>query len=201
LPSRIMRRIVQEVGRARLSRSYSRSQIAVLIIGDSISEGYTPFVQVEGVHVEHCQGNAGHTDYTLEHLEEYLSQRPRWDIIIWNNGLHDLRRYHVEPVVPLPKYRQNLETIAGRLQATNARVVFATTTHVPEGAANRSESDVVAYNQVAQETLGACAVEFLDLHSASISLARPTPGNVHFTCDGYASLGAYVGRKIRQMLK
>src|SRR5262245_16074553 len=65
----------------------------VLIIGDSISIGYTTDVKVllEGVaDVQHNPGNAAHTWKGLEQLNAWLGDG-RWDVIHFNWGLHDLR--------------------------------------------------------------------------------------------------------------
>ena len=194
--NKILRRARHEVHRIRTARSYANSHTAVLVIGDSISEGYVPFVKLPGVHVEHCHGNAGHSAYTLDHLDEYITYRPRWDVIVWNNGLHDLRRYDDDPVIPLPQYCENLATIAQRLILTGADVIFATTTHVPDGAANRSEDDTLCYNKAAIEKFNQCSVSICYLHTVSLSLDRPAPDDVHFTEDGYKALGAAVATSI-----
>jgi len=55
----------------------------ILIIGDSISIGYTPFVKqmlggIAGVH--HNPGNGRYTGFGLEKLEEWLGDKS-WDVI------------------------------------------------------------------------------------------------------------------------
>jgi len=64
----------------------------VLIIGDSISIGYTPFVKqmlggIAGVY--HNPGNGRYTGYGLEKIEEWLGDES-WDVIHFNRGLWDL---------------------------------------------------------------------------------------------------------------
>ena len=89
----------------------------VLILGDSISIGYTPLVQkaLEGeAHVfrpmrsekgaENCEG----TTYGVTELERWLQiDGGGWDVIHFNFGLHDLKRVH-------PETRKN----SGRLRKT-----------------------------------------------------------------------------------
>ena len=65
----------------------------VLIIGDSISLGYTPFVaqQLKGkANIIHAPGNNESTARGLEHLDAWLGPK-KWDVIHFNWGLHDLK--------------------------------------------------------------------------------------------------------------
>lgn len=58
----------------------------ILIIGDSISIGYTPFVQnnlQERADVFHNPGNAQHTGTGLKKIEEWIGE-VEWDIIQFN---------------------------------------------------------------------------------------------------------------------
>lgn len=64
----------------------------VLIIGDSISIGYTPFVQkaLEGkAEVFRNPGNAQHTGKGLVKLEKWIGEE-KWEVIHFNWGLWDL---------------------------------------------------------------------------------------------------------------
>ncbi len=65
----------------------------VLIIGNSISIGYTPFVceALEGkMKIHRIPENGSHTWTGLEKLDEWLGDKP-WDVIHFNWGLHDLK--------------------------------------------------------------------------------------------------------------
>src|SRR5690554_6092851 len=76
----------------------------VLILGDSISIGYTPFVQeylkgkanvfrpvFENGKPENCQG----TTNGIKNIDRWLGTK-KWNIIHFNFGLHDIK--HVDPV-------------------------------------------------------------------------------------------------------
>src|SRR6476661_7593001 len=91
----------------------------VLIIGDSISIGYTPFIQstLTSVNIEHNPGNGGSTVRGVQSIEKWLGDR-EWDVIMFNFGLHDmvykdsLNKYDVangKIAVPLEEYRKNLQ--------------------------------------------------------------------------------------------
>lgn len=133
----------------------------VLILGDSISIGYTPFVQeylkgkanvfrptLENGKPENCAG----TTNGVENIDRWLNpggtsgvtnSGSQWDIIHFNFGLHDIK--HVDPVTGensqnpkhpqqanLKQYKKNLEIIVEKLKSTGAKLIFATTTPYPD---------------------------------------------------------------------
>ena len=94
-----------EAGSAELLRSSRAQKPAkmdpnlpnVLIIGDSISLGYTGVVSAKlagKANVIHNPGNAQGTKLGVEKLQEWLGDT-KWDVIHFNWGLHDLK--HVKP--------------------------------------------------------------------------------------------------------
>lgn len=184
----------------------------VLLIGDSISMGYTGAVRTElaGVaNVARIPRNGGATTRGLEHIESWLGDKP-WDVIHFNWGLHDLKRLDADgrlnvskaPQVPPQAYEENLRKLVKRLKATGARLVWASTTPVPEGAAGRVPGDEVAYNAIAARIMNEQGVATDDLHAYILpELAKyQQPGNVHFTREGSQFLGEKVAREIRKAL-
>ena len=146
----------------------------VLVIGDSISIGYTPFIKVAlsaDVEVSHNPGNGGSTLRGLESMEKWLDNKD-WDVILFNFGLHDMvhkdssGKYDVVNgtiAVPLKEYRKNLEAIADKLNETTAKVIFVSTTMVPEGASGRKTASVPAYNEVALKVMKKKDIQLVDL--------------------------------------
>ena len=126
----------------------------ILIIGDSISIGYTPFVtkMLEGkASVEHNPNNGGPTSNGVAHIQEWLKDG-NWDVIHFNFGLHDLKILENEKrQVSLEEYEKNLGIVIAAMKKTRAKLVFATTTPVPEGKQNpvRLTADVPRFNAVA----------------------------------------------------
>ena len=85
----------------------------LLIIGDSISRGYTLPVRhrlAGQVNVHRAPANCGPTTMGLKKLDAWPGDG-KWDVITWNFGIHDRK---TEPAV----YRKNLETLLGRLRRT-----------------------------------------------------------------------------------
>jgi len=105
----------------------------ILIIGDSISIGYTPFVKeaLDGrAIVSHNPGNAQHTGTGLEKLDERLGNE-KWDIIQFNWGLWNLcyrsqeskvqgNRDKINGTITYSgeEYQQNLRKLVKKLKTT-----------------------------------------------------------------------------------
>lgn len=189
----------------------------VLIIGDSISLGYTPKVAriLDGrAIVSHNPGNAQYSSCGLRHLKSWLGE-DRWDAIHFNWGIWDL--HHLEPSAdPLEpstsafnrdgvrrttpeQYAANLEAIVNILRPTAAKLVWASTTPLPESikiACHKGEE--VLYNSVARQVMEAHGVAVNDLYSHAlreIGRIQP-PDDVHFTEEGYRYLGQRVASVI-----
>jgi acyl-CoA thioesterase-1 len=177
----------------------------VLLIGDSISVGYTLPVRealAGKVNVHRAPTNCGPTIRGLEQLDQWLGDG-KWDLIHFNWGLHDLRRDTGDHQVPIDKYEENLDQLVKRLKATGAKLVWCSTTPVPEGASRRVPEDVPAYNAVAKKIMEAHGVPINDLYAFALprlgDIQRPR--DVHYTPEGSKVLGAEVARVILEMLK
>ena len=185
----------------------------VLIIGDSISIGYTPFVEkamAPGVAIAHNPGNGGSTLRGLDSIASWTDKR-QWDVILFNFGLHDMvykdkdNKYYVEHgqvSVPLADYKKNLETIVARLRETTATLIFVNTTVVPENSAGRKVGDPERYNAVALEVMKKNGIEVVDLYTASLTIhpQNSPPNNVHYTPEGYELLAGWIIKAIKKAL-
>ncbi len=186
----------------------------ILIIGDSISIGYTREVRQRfagRANVHRPPDNCGPTIFGLEQLDGWLGPG-RWDVIHFNFGLHDLKFMDANGtyIVPGPKdrplaspmeYADNLRQIVMRLQRTGARLVFANTTPVPGGTVGRVEGSEHAYNAAAERVMRETGVTINDLHA--FAAAHPNfqrPHNVHFTPEGCAALADHVAATIAPLL-
>lgn len=189
----------------------------VLIIGDSISEGYFPFVKqafADKAIVEHNPGNAQDTWHGLKNLEQWLG-KTKWDVIHFNWGLWDLCHRSINDSGVLVKdvngkvsatpnqYRENLDSLVTILRKTGARLVFATTTHIPENSPGRLCGDEIEYNTIATEVMKKRNVHVNDLYSISKTIYQKhvtAPGNVHYTTEGYRELSRQVINSIQSKL-
>ena len=178
----------------------------VLLLGDSISMGYTlPVRQLLAgkANVHRPPVNCGPTKRGLAQLDKWLGDG-KWDVIHFNFGLHDLRLDDGKHQVPLPDYETNLRTIVQRLQKTGAKLIWATTTPVPDAEVNppRRSADVIAYNAAAAKIMTESGIAIDDLYA----LVKPRleelqlPANVHYTLPGYNVLGHQVAESLLRAL-
>jgi acyl-CoA thioesterase-1 len=187
----------------------------VLIIGDSISIGYFKPTQalLEGkAVVVHNPGNAAHTANGLKGLTEWLGDT-QWDVIHFNHGLHDLKYIDEQgrnvavdkgrQQIPIEDYENNLEALVVRLKATGAKLIFATTTPVPDGTGFRVKGDAEKYNRVAEKVMKRHGIAIDDLYSFALprlgEIQRPQ--NVHFTQQGSELLAEQVANSILKALE
>jgi acyl-CoA thioesterase-1 len=179
----------------------------VLLIGDSISIGYTLPVRnqlARKANVHRIPANGGPTTTGLTHLDAWLGTN-HWDVIHFNWGLHDLKMMEQgRAQVPLERYQKNLDTLVTRLQQTGATLIWASTTPVPEGKLNplRRPGDEVAYNRAAARVMEAHGVMINDLHRFVTRCSKKVqlPANVHFTKEGSALLAEPVVGAIARAL-
>jgi lysophospholipase L1-like esterase len=179
----------------------------VLLIGDSISIGYTLPTRalLQGkANVHRVADNCGPTSHGAERIDAWLGEG-KWDVIHFNFGLHDLKRMeNGNHQVPLDQYEANLKTIVGKLKATGAKLIWASTTPVPDGPVNppRSNADVIAYNEAAAKVMAENRVATDDLYAFALPKLADLqmPANVHFTGAGYQALAEQVAHAIEQAL-
>lgn len=186
----------------------------VLIIGDSISIGYTLPLRaaLEGVaNVHRPPENCAHTWKGLESIERWLGEG-KWDLIHFNWGLHDLKYVDKEGKLALPpkgkqvstvaEYAANLEKLVRRLKQTGAELIWRPTTPVPEGAQGRRPADLPKYNAAALKVIERHGIEVDDMNSFIRDQRIPhvRPDNVHFSKDSSALMAGNSAELIRQSL-
>lgn len=196
----------------------------VLIIGDSISIGYTPYVmqkmagKVSVSRPKNADGsiiNCGSTKAGVAKVKNWIGDE-YWDVIHFNFGLHDIAYRHPDSeeqgnrdkvngslsVTPL-EYLENIEYIVKALKETRAELIWASTTVVPPGEAGRFEGDEIKYNAIAAEVMLKYGIHINDLHTVSSNLGTEMfigPGNVHYTAIGSEILAGHVVNAIAKVL-
>jgi len=198
----------------------------VLLIGDSISVGYTREVR----HLLRSQANVlrpadpvrdapvncASTQAGLKSLPEWLGNT-KWAVIHFNWGLHDLCYRHPESKevgqrdkvrgkisVPPEQYERNLRELVGKLKATGACLVWANTTYVPEGEAGRFQGDDRKYNAIAAGVMAEYGIPTDDLFAITSRFGPSMflgPGNVHFTAEANWILAEQVAKSVKAALE
>ncbi len=194
-------------------RKISRRPVLVFV-GDSIMRGYFPVVQrvleEEGLS-KMCWTRLEDTTTSVAFLEgmEELVLRHNPDVVVFNCGLHDLKRFG-KPVVevPIEQYGRNLRAIVQRLKGgTAAKLIFVTTPPVIDKRVEevvRHLRDVKDYNEKALAVMKEEEVEVLDLFKVIMEndwYRCLGPDGVHMTELGDQVLGVATAAKISEYVK
>lgn len=192
----------------------------VLLIGDSISIGYTLAVRKE------LQGkalvfrppvNCQHTGYGLANLKKWLGSG-KWDVIHFNWGIWDTHLLdekgnlvrtpdETKTTVPLhirytpEQYRENLGKLMDILQGTGATLIWASTTPIMSRKGDRFE-DIRIRNGVAAEIMRTRRIETDDLYAFALPHVKEwqSADQVHFNASGNEKLGGRVSESILRAL-
>ena len=171
----------------------------VLLIGDSVSRGYTQPTRVTlagKANVHRAPANCGPTASGLKNLDVWLGAG-KWDVIHFNFGIHDR-------ATPAADYVKRLEEIVTRLEKTGAKLIWASTTPIPDNPAQKQTAQsVVEKNALAAEVMAKHGIPTDDLFGAMTPRLKEfqPPLDVHYTGAGYDFLGAKVGESILARLK
>ena len=189
----------------------------VLLIGDSISIGYTVPVRelLKGkANVHRILANGGPTINGLEKLKTWLGDS-HWDVIHFNWGLHDLKYLGpngenlADPKspdshqqVPLPEYEKSLAELVKQLQSTGATLIWCNTTPISEGTKGRVAGDEIKYNEAAARVMQAAKIPTNDLWSHAQAKLKEVqrPRDVHFSAEGSNYLAKQVADQIQEAL-
>ena len=189
----------------------------VLLIGDSISIGYTLPVRelLKGkVNLHRIPTNGGPTIKGLEQIDEWIGKK-KWDVIHFNWGLHDLKYMgpNGENLFPKEKggkvqvalleYEKNLERLVHRLSKTGAKLIWRNTTPIPPGSKGRYVGDSIRYNSAASRVMIRHGIPTHDLFTLSRERMKEImrPANVHYTEEGSKVLAESVAEVILEALK
>jgi acyl-CoA thioesterase-1 len=199
----------------------------VLLMGDSVSIAYALEVRklLAGVaNVHRVSANCGSTKVALGYygLKRWLpDSKEKWDVIHFNHGLHDLsyrfpddrdkndKGEYASPSngghqnVPPEVYEKNLRQIIARLKQTGAKLIFASTTPVPESdAAKYVKDSELPYNEVAKRVMTEEGVSWNDLWALVKPRQSELQGkrNVHFQSKGSSVMAKQVVEMIQNAL-
>ena len=170
----------------------------VLLIGDSVSRGYTQATRnalAGKANVHRAPANCGPTASGLKNMEVWLGDG-KWDVIHFNFGIHDRN-------TPIADYTERLEQLIERMKKTGAKLVWASTTPIPDDPAKKqSAASIVERNEAAAELMKKHGVAMDDLFTAiTPRLAEmQNPNDVHFNAGGYDFLGGTVAGAIEASL-
>ena len=186
----------------------------VLIIGDSISTGYTPAVAAElaGVaEVVHSPGNASDCTNIIANVDAWLAEaNPQ--VVVLNCGLHDVKREDEKRDhcrVPLEFYKTILPAIIDKVLGNGRRALWVNTTPVIEKRHQavkpfaRYNKDVDACNKAARGIAKKAGLPIVNLNKTVLRMdieSAMTEDGAHFLPEAYDVLGKKVAARLREML-
>jgi acyl-CoA thioesterase-1 len=188
----------------------------VLLIGDSISMGYTVPVRkllAGKANVHRIPENGGATKAGLAKIDAWLGAE-KWDVIHFNWGLHNLMFDPASAPDPaqyekdqLAFYETSLRTLVARLKQTGAKLIWASSTPVAdEMGSSRSPSHRAAtvkiYNEVAAKIMAENRIPIDDLYTyvEPVQDKMRKPHDVHFSEEGSEFLARKVAEEIANAL-
>jgi hypothetical protein len=189
----------------------------VLIIGDSISIGYTLPTRalLQGkVNLHRIPTNGGPTIKGLSEIDKWLGKR-KWDLIHFNWGLHDLKYMGKDGTnlvpkekggvvqVPLANYEKNLEKLVIRMKKSAKQLVWRNTTPIPPGSRARYVGDSVKYNDAAARVMNKLKIPTIDLFTPSMKNMKEwmKKADVHYYPHGSQALAELVAKDTLNRMK
>ncbi len=140
----------------------------VLVIGDSISIGYTPLVRkkLQGkANVHRPKTNCRWSAFGAEKIDEWLGDG-NWDVIHFNFGLWDWYGWSQEEKATPESYGRNLEIIVERMKKTDAKLIFGVTT--PPCLAEEVTAKIVVPTEMA-ESFNVAAIKVMRKHGVAVN--------------------------------
>lgn len=200
----------------------------VLLIGDSISLYYSPFLAscILGKAELHNKegrreaftdldkpigGNGGDSSMVLDYLKKRSAENSLdYDLFIFNCGLHDIKRLDDgECVISEEDYKRNLSEILSLSAKHNIKTLFITTTHVEDERHNarkqlgftRYNRDVKRYNQIALSVMNEKQIPVIDLFAFTNKLnGEIFIDHVHFSEEVRKKQAEFIADVISQYL-
>ena len=187
-----------------------RGKPRVLVIGDSISIGYTTRVRrllVDQASVHRPATNCRWSAYGAEHIDEWLGDG-HWDVIHFNFGLWDWYGWSQDVKATPATYASSLDSIVRQMKKTNATIIFGVTTPPCIGPENKvrlviSPERAEEFNRAAVAVMQRHNVQINDLYAALADRREELQkgeNDVHYTEAGRDVLAQLVASAIQQSL-
>lgn len=200
---------------------------SIFIIGDSISIQYGPFLkEIVKVNFTYDRkrgvtealtdldkpigANGGDSSRVLQYLLEENFKKVKYDILLINCGLHDIRvhRQSLEKQINEQEYEKNLNSLLGLALKMANKVVWINSTPIADKIHNgrsegffRFERDLNNYNSIAEKVLKKKNIELIDLYSFTKKLGENIYcDHVHFKEHIRKKQAAYIAENLNRIL-
>ncbi|MGL6105886.1 SGNH/GDSL hydrolase family protein [Romboutsia sp.] len=135
--------------------------------------------------------NSGDSAMVLEYLKEEKLKQTKYDVLIINCGMHDIRidRYLNKIKINQHEYETNLNEIIDIAKSLSNKVIWVGTTPLIDDVHNsrkegflRYNRDLKAYNKIAKNVMNNKNIDFIDLYHFTKNLGENIYcDHVHFT--------------------
>lgn len=169
-------------------RGVDQTKPGVLIFGDSVSLGYTPFVAQArpDLNVLHTEANNMGSGNGARVIEAVLQQRQRWSVVVFNHGHWD--QAPGEQATTLTEYESNLRAEVEVMRRYADRVVFVTSTEVSAPFVSFTNQNVSERNAAAVQVMNELGIQVIDLYAVSAGMPGLHNDGIHWTDAGSAVL-------------
>jgi len=181
----------------------------VLLLGDSIRQGYQPEVVkalAADYNVRGPEDNCRFAKYTLNELDRIFTaygQTP--DLIHWNNGLWDSAIVCAEDgmFTPPDEYKHYIKLILRELRKRCSLIIFASTTPVKPGSLNQKLEYIQVLNARILPLMKAENVPVNDLYSVVTDRIDQIIGDdkIHLSEYGCQTVGRHTAKIIQNHSK
>jgi hypothetical protein len=177
----------------------------VLLIGDSIARDYYPEVErrlAGKAFVGRLATSRFVADRVLLKEIESVLEGAKFDVIVFNNGMHGWQHSEEEYRKALPKVIKTIRALAPK-----AKLIWATTTPLRDRQdvtydtkASYSDERIAARNALAAEIVAAQNIPIVDLNRAAQGRPELHSDNVHFNGEGSKILTAEICAVVERSL-
>ena len=203
----------------------------VFIIGDSISLHYHQYIKKllenkaqyyrkgsigeieEALHDPNNPfgANGGDSNLVVEYMEELKCKNKKFDILLINCGLHDIRVDRRNNKIQLDEnqYRENLNKIIEISKDLSNKLIWISTTPVNDEIHNsrndgylRYNKDVQKYNELAQNVMKTNNIKIIDLYEFTKKLENEDMyrDHVHYKEEIYEKQAQFIYDNIKELL-
>ena len=196
---------------------HSNKRKSILMIGDSICRGYSPFVREEfeeSFDVIYPADNCRNSQYIITTLLTWVNEiedKSNVEVVSFNCGHWDIAHWNGdnESLTSIAEYEENIKKIIRQIKNffPNAKILFFTTTPMSpdynmDSINPRSNDEIKRYNAVAVRAAKDSGVYIEDLFSYMEGwTAEKFMDYAHLTPDANKELGKHISDIIMKILK
>ena len=203
-----------EEGSSSVGSAVNENKKQVVLIGDSIREGYCEYVKEELKDIADVYFppvNCRNTQFIITSLRLWLNicDPEKVDVVHFNAGHWDIGHWSNigDSLTTKKEYAKNITKIVKMINLffPNAKIMFATTTPMNPNTPNviinnRTTKEIMAYNKRAKKTCKKLNVPVNDLFELAITWGEEMfKDYCHLVDDGYKLLAKQVSSEIKKL--